>query len=280
MQLRKALGTAFFRAPGALYSQALGLPLARALGLPVARASGAPLTRALGASLLVLALAPASYAADKKPQFFPSVQAPVERGPVGDSFTFSTGFFFSGIAPGKNPFAEVDSGNASAFRYQVPSSFGVEATFAILRWLEVGASAEYLHFSSSFVSKTTNNTRAETVGFKSFPIKLLVRGIFNIADGFAFESEVAGGYSTGKASVSSSDQGTAATTVKNTVKSFAGHAAVGVGFIWDDTYSIHTLVGYGVQTLGNNRYNNAVYDVLQDGNFMGPFGKVLLRYQF
>jgi len=211
--------------------------------------------------------------------FYPTIEAPIERGYVGDTYSFSLGLFFSGISPITTPYTSVIGSESQALRYQIPSSYGIESSFALSSWLELGVGAEYVHYNTKQIVEIGANKRSDSVRYRAFPIvKGLARGIWNLGDGYALVSEAAMGFGKGTVSVSTSDLGT--DTLEKSINSFVGHIAAGMALVWNDDYSIHTSFGYAVHTLSQSQFTSDPLDIIQSKNFNGPFAKVLMRYQF
>ena len=217
-----------------------------------------------------------AHAAGEAPnKFYPTLETPESRPAVGGAHVVSIGISLETLVPSSNPFQS----SGQSFRFQVPSSIGIDASYGLFKNWDLGASVAYENFDSRYQAGNGNGQRLDTVTYRAIPVlKALSRYRKNLSPGMNFETEGAVGYARGRVTVSSTDLG--AQELSQDISSFVGHLGVGAGLAWTDEVTAHFLVGYAFHTLGTQHYATTIYDVTQSGSFSGLFLKAQMSYPF
>jgi hypothetical protein len=206
------------------------------------------------------------------------VRQEAPRPSIGGAGVFSIGITLEGLYPSNQAFQGSGS-DGEGFRFQMPTSLGLEATIGIFNGFEVGANAAWTSYESRLQLGASSTPEIQTVRYRALPaLKAIARYISNVGRGFALEAEAGLGPSFGQVRVTSSNLSTPVLT--NKVSSISAHGAAGFGLAWAEGYSVHLALGYSWLGLGTNHYDESGFDIRQGSGFNGLFFKSQLRYEF
>lgn len=235
----------------------------------------------MGSNLLVklpiflTALASLPVAA-KNPTFRPTSDAPYVEEKMSESGDFSLGVSFSSIVLMGRPYSSRASGTARDFRYQIPTSVGLELGYQLLDNLELGLNMSYMTYESRVDQPAgVGSVAFQTAKYKAYPVVVLARYRFGDPIGWAPEAEGGLGYTFGKFSVRSTNLAAGGTSTSANALMF--YASAGAGFAWLEDISLHLNLGYAYVAQGQKSY--AASQVTQK-SLSGVFSKALLKYRF
>jgi hypothetical protein len=227
--------------------------------------------------LLAMSLSQGLGAADSI--FMPSITEEAPPAPVGGDGIFALGIFTETFTPISSGSFESRTAGQQSMRYQVPVSFGLEATYSFTKSLEAGLSGGYERFETQqFTGRDTlNNKQYDVLQYKGFPVLGLIRMRWQ-QETWAPEVEVAGGAILGKIKTRSTQLNAA--KLDKSGPFYKGHVSVGSGFEWGEDYTLHFHLGYAMTKLGEHTYAGGNYTITQKNFHHGIFFKGLVRYQF
>ncbi len=229
----------------------------------------------LKAFVTISMLTMAGAAEAKNPSFRPVTEAPFVAEPVGSPNDFSLGLSFSSLALMGRPYSTKASGTEKDFRYQIPTSLGLEFSYQILAQLEVGLGLSYLSYESrADQAAGVNSVAFQTVKYKAYPVTILGRYRFGNPMGWAPEAEAGLAYVFGTTTVRSTN--VSASESSSPANGFMGYGAMGAGFAWVEDFSLHAAVGYAYLHQENVTYLSKV----TQKSMSGIFSKALIRYKF
>ncbi|NCN27363.1 hypothetical protein GW915_07285 [bacterium] len=214
--------------------------------------------------------------------FLPSFETEVAPQPIGGKRAFTLGVYSETFIPMGNTF-RTQTQTDQSMRYQVPVSFGLEASYGLSDQFEIALAGGYEHFATQQYTGIDSSASATTkqfdrISYRFFPILAIIRMRWGNKN-WAPEVQLAAGASLGSIKASST-----VLNSKDETKSgpfLKGHASAGYAFSWAEDYSVHFHVGYGVNQVGAHTYeSDTSYIVSQSSLHHGVFIRGWARYHF
>jgi opacity protein-like surface antigen len=211
----------------------------------------------------------------KNPTFTPVLSESAEVQNVSEPSRIGMGLYINSLLPTTQPF-ESNINGTQKFRYQNATAAGLELTYTLSPSFEVGMLAGYEQYTSRAQTGTGTILEFQKVKYWQVPVLGMLRYKLMNQD-ISPELEAGLGYSHGKVKIGSTNLGSL--PVSETLTSYRGYLAAGVGLAWTESSSLHASAGYAMYRFGDKTYTNTLISVTQS-NAAGIFVKTSLRYKF
>ena len=227
---------------------------------------------------------PHSYAQNygqSAPRFQTTADAADVVTPVGGKGVIGLGFSAETMYPVSKTFSgqKVNGGSFEDMRFQVPVGFAVEGSYGFTRQIEGALSFGYDNFKTQeFVSQNASTKTYEVAKYQLFPVMAIARYRWP-KRGWSPEVEAALGAAFGSIDV----RETTLSSVEQKLSGpfYRGHVSAGPAFSWAEGASLHFLVGYGFNRIGEHTYDlGAGKLVQQTATLHGVFTKAYLKFYF